>query len=149
MILHFHYFYSRGRLKNAHFDNMCVDHLQRDEAHKMKRYVLGQYMCHAFQGNSQYFTLSKKSQLRNEYMCAKVDHSEITMIGCDQNEGNHVTKWEWIAKGDRKGLLKHLSSGKCLKPDENHNSVNLLVDDCDEANEKLVWQFDFSEDHPA
>ena len=129
---------------------MCVDHLQRDEAHKLKRYVLGQYLCHAFQGNSQYYTLSKKSQLRNEYMCAKVENSEISMIGCGDQDGHRKDlHWDWIPKGDRQGLLKHTASGKCLLPDENHNGVNLLVDDCDETNDKLVWQFDYSQEHPA
>ena len=150
MLLFFFLSLFRGRLKSVHFDNICVDHLQRDEAHKLKSYVLGQYMCHAFQGNSQYFTLSKSSQLRNEYMCAKVDNLEVRMIGCD-SAGSFATKWEWVpAKGQGQGgLLRHLSSDKCLKPDENHNGVNLLVGDCDQTNEKLLWQFDFSEDHPA
>ena len=33
-------------------------------------YVLGEYPCHNFLGDSQYFTLSNAGELRNEYMCA-------------------------------------------------------------------------------
>ena len=56
------YYVFRGRLKSVKYANtqpMCVDHLQRDEAHKLKPYILGQYQCHTFVGNSQYFTFSK------------------------------------------------------------------------------------------
>jgi len=42
-------------------------------SHKYDSYFLGQYPCHAFMGSSQYFTLSKKNEFRNEYMCAEVD----------------------------------------------------------------------------
>ena len=75
------------------------------------------------------------------------------MIGCgDHDHGRDELHWDWIPIGsptEKKGLLKHTSSGKCLKPDDNHNGVNLLVDDCDETNEKLVWQFDYSQEYPA
>ena len=56
------FYFFRGRLKSVKYANtqpMCVDHLQRDEAHKLKPYILGQYQCHTFVGNSQYFTFSK------------------------------------------------------------------------------------------
>ena len=41
--------------------------------HKYESYFLGQYPCHDFIGSSQYFTLSKKGEFRNEYMCAEVE----------------------------------------------------------------------------
>ena len=128
---------------------ICVDHLGRDKGgDKRVQYVLGQNLCHS--SHSQYYTLSKDSKLRNEYMCAKVEHSEISMIGChDQDIQRQDLQWNWIPKGDRQGLLKHTASGKCLKPDEGHNEVNLLVDDCDDTNENLVWQFDYSLEHPG
>ena len=78
---------------------MCVDHLQRDEAHKLKTYILGQYQCHTFVGNSQYFTLSKEGEFRNEYMCARVSpnsEKEVQMTACDGNGKNSAMKWEWI-----------------------------------------------------
>ena len=40
------------------------------QAGKKVQYVLGEYPCHNFLGDSQYFTLSELGELRNEYMCA-------------------------------------------------------------------------------
>ena len=48
-------------LKKPHFS----------QAHHGNSYLLGQYPCHAFLGDSQYFTLSFSGELRNEYMCAE------------------------------------------------------------------------------
>ena len=42
-------------------------------SHKYESYFLGQYPCHDFIGASQYFTLSKNNELRNEYMCGEVE----------------------------------------------------------------------------
>ena len=105
-----------GRLRSHKYPSLCIDHLQRDEAHKLKTYTLGkflvrlmgnfhmmhtifipiylgQYQCHAFVGNSQYFTFSKNGQLRNEYMCAKVQNEEIVMVGCDGSTHSPVVDW--------------------------------------------------------
>ena len=142
-----------GRVRSHKYPSICIDHLQRDEAHKLKSYTLGQYQCHAFVGNSQYFTLSKKGQLRNEYMCAKINNKkEITMMGCDGSlDNNPVMHWEWIPNGnidDRKGMLKNSHSQKCLIPQEGQSNVNVLTADCDENNDLFIWKFDFNERHP-
>ena len=41
------------------------------QAGKKIGYVLGEYPCHPYLGDSQYYTLSEEGELRNEYMCAK------------------------------------------------------------------------------
>ena len=136
---------------------MCVDHLQRDEAHKLKPYTLGQYQCHAFVGNSQYFTYSTNQELRNEYMCAKinpVNGNEVQMAACEGHGKDPKFKWEWIPVGSnpedaRSGILKNKASEKCLLPDGNHSSANLLVANCDLSNPDLVWRFDFNQDHKS
>ena len=129
---------------------MCVDHLQRDEAHKLKSYTLGQYQCHAFVGNSQYFTLSLAGQFRNEYMCAKVNKKEIFMVACDGHEDDPSLKWEWIpvktTNQKQNGLLKNSKTNQCLMPDGENSSANLLVDNCDVNNQELVWQFDYQKE---
>lgn len=137
-----------GRVRSHKYPSICIDHLQRDEAHKIKSYNLGQYQCHAFVGNSQYFTLSKKGQLRNEYMCAKILGGEITMVGCDGNLDSPKLHWEWISKGDRQGVLKNSHSEKCLIPQQGQSNVNLMVADCDESNDLFHWKFDFDEKNP-
>ena len=136
-----------GRLKNVKW-SVCLDHLQKDEAHKLRSYIMGQYPCHAFVGASQYFTLSKRGELRNEYMCADVDKPSkmVRMVACNENSAGQ--KWDWIPSGGpRQGQLKHHSSGMCLKPNSNRVSVDLLAGDCDEKPEELVWEFDFNEDN--
>ena len=45
------------------------------QAHKLTTYILGEYSCHPFLGSSQYFTVSRRGELRNEYMCAQPDGS--------------------------------------------------------------------------
>ena len=42
------------------------------QAHKLTGYDLGEYPCHPFLGSSQYYTVSKLGEFRNEYMCAEV-----------------------------------------------------------------------------
>ena len=42
------------------------------QAHKLTAYDLGEYPCHPFLGSSQYFTVSKLGEFRNEYMCGQV-----------------------------------------------------------------------------
>lgn len=139
-----------GRLRSAKFNSICLDHLQRDEAHKLKTYKMGQYMCHSFIGNSQYYTLSNTGELRNEYMCAKVAKEGITMVPCDGNENNPEVKWEWIPvdKLERKGILKNGHTGKCLKPNESQSNVEVLAASCDNTDESFVWHFDFDTSHP-
>jgi len=144
-----------GRLKSVKYANtqpMCVDHLQRDEAHKLKPYILGQYQCHTFVGNSQYFTFSKDGAFRNEYMCARISPSsdkEIQMISCDGHLKDSAIKWEWIPadpKSDkRKGMLKNTSTNKCLMPDGSNSSANVLLADCDVNDQRLLWTFDYDE----
>lgn len=144
---------SRGRLRSVKYDKMCVDHLQRDEAHKAKTYSLGQYQCHAFVGNSQYYTLSKNGMFRNEYMCAVIlstSQQDVKMVACDGHEEDDQYKWDWVKndKKERQGMLKHKTTNRCIQADADHSSANLLLVDCDSANEELFWTFDFDQNHP-
>ena len=45
------------------------------QAHKLTSYILGEYPCHPYLGDSQYFAVSKLGEFRNEYMCAEVTKS--------------------------------------------------------------------------
>lgn len=55
-------------------ENIRVQHtiLQCFKAHKLTAYDLGEYPCHPFLGSSQYYTVSKIGEFRNEYMCGQV-----------------------------------------------------------------------------
>ena len=137
-----------GRPKNVKW-SVCMDHLQKDEGHKLRTYIMGQYPCHAFVGASQYFTLSKRGELRNEYMCADVSNGDnkIRMVTCNENSPGQT--WDFIldkkSGNSRRGKLKHHSTGLCLKPAQNQVSADLLAGNCDEAEEELVWEFDYNE----
>ena len=58
------------------------------QAHKLTSYILGEYPCHPFLGSSQYDTVSKLGEFRNEYMCAEAAKSH------DDNNSKvkHITK---------------------------------------------------------
>ena len=119
MFLKIFFLYFRGRLKSVKYATMCVDHLQRDEAHKLKVYTLGQYQCHTFIGNSQYFTLSKNGEFRNEYMCARVSPSsdkEVQMISCDGHGKDSAIKWEWIPLESETGTVTCTLAGAGVTP---------------------------------
>ena len=49
------------------------------QAHKLTAYDLGEYPCHPFLGSSQYYTVSKIGEFRNEYMCGQVS-SKVYLI---------------------------------------------------------------------
>merc|ERR1711936_444802 len=90
---------------------VCIDHLQRDMAHKLTSYDLGEYPCHPFLGSSQYYTVSKIGEFRNEYMCGPVSSSrsersqeyqiKVRMVAC--NDKNMNQRWTLSQSGE----LKH------------------------------------------
>ena len=58
---------------------------QPPQAHKLTGYDLGEYPCHPFLGSSQYYTVSKLGEFRNEYMCGEVSKSH------DNGKGTVIT----------------------------------------------------------
>jgi len=132
-----------GRLKTLGYDNICVDHLQRDQGQKFTPYALGQYVCHPKLGSSQYFTFSKKQELRNEYMCAEVRNGKVQMFGC---HGGHGQLW---SHSQATGLLKHEQSDTCLssppdKPENMASGQELIAVACSNMDNQQLWKFDFA-----
>ncbi len=126
-----------GRVRNRQH-NVCFDHLQRDQAHHGNSYILGQYPCHAFLGDSQYFTFSLKSELRNEYMCAEGKDGKVSMISCHGGGGNQL--WDRLPWGG----LKHRSSGLCLTSPGQTPSAELLMKSCDGNDGAQAWDWEFT-----
>ena len=60
--------FAYGRLKNP-TSATCLDNLQNDDK---DTYELGQYACHNFMASAQFFSFSKKYELRREDSCAQV-----------------------------------------------------------------------------
>ena len=58
---------SWGRVRSVKRPNTCFDHLQKDTAHHGAGYFLGQYPCHGFLGDSQYFCHS--DQVGTNHFC--------------------------------------------------------------------------------
>jgi len=134
-----------GRLKSKKGGKeVCIDHLQRDMAHKLTSYVLGQYPCHPFLGSSQYFALSKKKEFRNEYMCAEVikkggsKESKVQMVACRGGGGNH--EWEF----NKVGQLHHLASNLCLDAGTMEPGSEIDMKECDSVPGQS-WNFEFYE----
>ncbi len=131
-----------GRLRNVLYSSTCVDHLQRDTAHHGSSYLLGSYPCHGILGDSQYFTLSRSGELRNEYMCAeaagvKGSETKVRMFSCHGQGGNQA--WEALGWGG----LKQVESAKCLAAPSDRPSEELVMRACDPQAKDQQWNFEF------
>jgi len=124
---------------------ICIDHLQRDMAHKLTSYNLGEYPCHTFLGSSQYFAVSHVGEFRNEYMCGEVtqiqDNGEhktkVHMVACDRTNTNQ--RWTLSPEGS----LQHTSSGLCLDCGSGEAGQEVIVAPCLERSHTQTWTFDF------
>ena len=141
-----------GKLTNEGAEQQCVDTLQQDDK---DNFYLGVYPCHMnVITTSQFFSYSKKLELRHEDNCAEVGqisddenegliegfYSPIKMAPCDENEPGQ--KW----KLSRKGRMMHLETKKCLDvvssgSEEGGLELNLVAVDCKRASSQL-WSFD-------
>jgi len=133
-----------GRVMNKKYgEKVCVDNLQRDMGHNLYSYFLGQYPCHGFMSSPQYFTLSKKYEFRNEFVCAEVvnklsneTNMRIRMSGCNNSEKQ---KWDRTSSGS----LQHRTTGLCLHPAADKVGEELSAAECNNSEEQ-VWNFDKS-----
>ena len=130
-----------GRLRNRKHKEMCFDHLQRDTAHHNSMYNMGQYGCHGFLGDSQYFSWSHNKELRNEYMCAEAQGERVSMRACN---GGGSQKWEMT----KDGKLKHRDTGLCIQLNSNRSGEELLLKRCDDNDEEQKWDFEFVNSWP-
>jgi len=132
-----------GRIKTTlDGHDICVDHLQRDAAASLTPYYVGEYPCHPFLGDSQYFSLSKEGHLRNEYMCAKVDTEsfKVRMVGCSTYKGNaEILKWSLLSWGG----LRHQGTNRCLDRGEASPGQELTVLPCKEGVSEQKWTWEF------
>jgi len=127
-----------GRIRNTVKDKfVCFDHLQKDMAAKYSPYSLGQYPCHPYLGDSQYYTVSRKGELRNEYMCANFKDNKVRMEGCNE-EGDAVRRWEITNNGQ----IKVIDQDLCVASGNLDAGVELSLTPCqDHPNQ--VWSFEF------
>ena len=107
-------------------------------------YKLGQYPCHAFLGNSQYFTLSKGGNLRNEYMCARTQNEKfVQMVSCDGRENEPQMQWEAEKSSKDAKFVRLKNQNLCLIPSGNAASADLIMAECDDT-DTFLWEFDYS-----
>jgi len=129
--------YAWGRLKTeVEGNDVCVDHIQRDAAASLTPYFLGEYPCHPFLGDSQYFSLSLAGELRNEYMCATVQDNKVRMVGC--SVARKGVTWKLEASGH----VVHEDTGLCLDRGKASPGQELLMESCSESATQK-WQFEF------
>merc|ERR1719167_1825815 len=89
--------------------NTCLDNLQNDDKDS---YDLGQYACHNFMASAQFFSFSKKYELRREDNCAQVSapfpqrHEKVEMATCHGQGGEqdwaHTKEGKIIHKETKK-----------------------------------------------
>ncbi len=102
--------FAYGRVRNP-TSNLCLDTLQNDEKDS---YVLGAYPCHDYVAATQFFSLSRKYELRREDSCAEVSAlagpglEEVRMTHCHGGEDQ-----EWVHT--KKGRIIHKETNKCLQ----------------------------------
>ncbi|CAB4057044.1 GALNT [Lepeophtheirus salmonis] len=97
-----------GRIINPKSGN-CIDTLQNEEKDE---YDLGFYPCHSFSSASQFFSFSRKGEIRGEESCATIDLGEmrthkVRMTPCN---GLSIQKWEYV--GNR---FIHKDTRLCLE----------------------------------
>ena len=115
----------------------------------MTSYDLGEYPCHPFLGSSQYYTVSKIGEFRNEYMCGQVPSSrsersqehqiKVQMANCDSKNMNQ--RWTLSQSGE----LKHDKTGLCLDMGDGKPGQEVAVTECD-GSSRQTWQFDYYEE---
>lgn len=136
-----------GRLRASDGKSIvCIDHLQRDMAHKLTSYDLGEYPCHPFLGSSQYYTISKIGEFRNEYMCGEVSTSrdnnenqvKVRMAACNSKNSNQ--RWTLSTTGE----VKHDNTGLCLDMGEGNAGQEVSAEKCT-GSKQQIWEFDFYE----
>jgi len=129
--------YAYGRLKNPH-NNVCLDNLQNDDK---DNYDLGQYVCHNFMAAAQFFSFSRKFELRREDTCATVTNpfpgprEKVEMSTCHGQGGDQ----EWAHT--KEGKIIHKSTKKCLDTGYGQSMELLYVAPCQNIPSQ-VWYFD-------
>lgn len=127
-----------GRVRNGKYNHICFDHLQRDNAHHLGHYILGQYYCHATLGDSQYFSWSLTKELRNEYMCAEARDDKVQMYGCHSKGGNQDWDYDQGSKA-----LRHSQTGKCVTAPDDKPGTELELRECN-GSEEQQWSWEFT-----
>jgi len=129
--------FAYGRLRNPDYD-VCLDNLQNEDKDS---YVLGQYTCHKFMAAAQFFSFSRKFELRREEMCAQVtsvfaqSEEDVHMASCHGQAGNQ----EWAHT--KQGKIIHKATKKCLDAGIGQSMDNLFVAPCKNI-EAQTWFFD-------
>lgn len=130
--------YAFGRLRNPSYSS-CLDNLQNNED---ESYALGQYPCHNFMAAAQFFSFSRKFQLRREDTCAQVSSAfpqrleKVEMSPCsDANSEDQ----EWAHT--REGKIIHKATKKCLDAGSGEAHDLLYVAPC-QNKDTQVFYFD-------
>lgn len=129
--------FAYGRLKNP-TSATCLDNLQNDDK---DTYELGQYACHNFMASAQFFSFSKKYELRREDSCAQVAApfpqrlEKVEMASCHGQGGEQ----DWAHT--KEGKIIHKETKKCLDAGRGQSMDLLHVAPCQNIPSQ-VWYFD-------
>jgi len=129
--------FAYGRLRNP-ASSTCLDNLQNDDK---DTYDLGQYACHNFMAAAQFFSFSRKYELRTENTCATVSTpfpqrmEKVEMSVCHGQGGEQ----EWAHT--KEGKIIHKATKKCLDAGQGQSMDLLYVAPCKNIPSQ-VWYFD-------
>merc|ERR1719232_156059 len=129
--------FAYGRLRNP-TSTTCLDNLQNDDKDS---YDLGQYVCHNFMASAQFFSFSRKYELRREDNCATVSApfpqrlEKVEMSVCHGQGGEQ----EWAHTRD--GKVIHKATKKCLDAGRGQSMDVLYVAPCQNIPSQ-IWYFD-------
>ncbi|XP_060534269.1 polypeptide N-acetylgalactosaminyltransferase 1 isoform X1 [Cylas formicarius] len=102
--------------------DMCLDDLQLPDD---KVGPLGLYQCHQFLAVSQYFSLSRRGELRKENFCAEVfNKRDVQLTECH----GHKREQYWILY--KNGTVYNPATRKCLSSDGVEMGKGVKVERC-------------------
>jgi polypeptide N-acetylgalactosaminyltransferase len=134
-----------GRLRNPS-SAVCFDTLQSDEK---EAYEMGLYPCHKFVSSTQFFSLSKRYELRREDSCAEL--SLFAAPDEDESATDKVRMAPCHGRGEEQawihtkaGRIIHKETNKCLQAEtggSEGNGLQLVAVPC-KVVDSQIWLFD-------
>uniref|UniRef100_A0A0A9ZCM1 Polypeptide N-acetylgalactosaminyltransferase n=1 Tax=Lygus hesperus TaxID=30085 RepID=A0A0A9ZCM1_LYGHE len=123
--------WGRARTK----EDICLDNLQKDEESNQD---LGVFPCNSELSRSQYFSLSKKGEIRREFTCARIKSKRVpSTVELEKCDGSADQQWRLT----QDGLLVHTKTDLCL--DGKKDSSGLAhADYCHPNRDSQLWTWE-------